>query len=489
MGNSKTILLIDDDRDIHIICRKYMEDAGFFFQSALSGREGLEKLQKGNIDLVLLDYTMPNMNGLGVIQEYRVQNESMNLPFIPFIMLTVISAEMIDPSNLLTQGVEFILKKPFGYPELMNIIENIFIRNEIRKEHEQETQKNVLLIKELNVENRRLRSQIQETYDFSNIIGSTPTMLDIFKKVSRIAKTDANVFIYGESGTGKELIARSIHAKSHRNGNAFVTIDCVAFPPPLLEKELFGQSISNEQDNGNTVIGSLQQAHEGSLFFDEICELSADLQAKLIRVIQENQFCQAGTNNKIQVDIRMISASNCVPETAVHENKLREDLYYRLNVIPIRIPPLRERKVDIPLLVNYFIHKFQQSALEKPIKLSPEAMRILKNYHWPGNVRELQNVIERVISLSANRPVQAEDLPEHILHNSEVQSFLPTPDMPLKEARKKWMEKFERNYLIELLTRCNGNISEVARVAQSNRMTVYRMIKNYNISTKKFTKK
>jgi len=489
MGQNKTILLIDDDRDIHIICKKYVEGAGYFFQSAFTGREGLEKITNGNVDLVLLDYRMPDMNGIEIFKEFKTNSMYEKYSNLPFIMLTVIPEDSVSPEELLSMGFCLFLKKPFGYPELINVIENIFINNEIHKKYIRQVQEDKRIVKRLKLENDQLRSQIQETYNFENIIGSTPTMLEIFDKIMKIAKTDANVFIYGESGTGKELIARSIHVYSRRKDHAFIAVDCMALPLYLLENELFGIEEDADAGSDTSKKGSFLLADKGTLFFDEICELNADLQAKLLRVIQEKQFLSKKTNRPIAVDFRIISASVHDPESAVSENRLREDLYYRLNVIPIKLPPLRERKADIPLLVNHFLKKLNHPEDRNQIKFSPEAMRLLKGYHWPGNVRELQNVVERVISLASNNNIHAEDLPEHILHNSEIHSFLPTPDMPLKDARKKWMEKFERNYLIELLSRCNGNISEVARVAQSNRMTVYRMIKNYNISTKKFSKK
>ncbi|MBN2088035.1 sigma-54-dependent Fis family transcriptional regulator, partial [candidate division KSB1 bacterium] len=349
-------------------------------------------------------------------------------------------------------------------------------------------QKNQSLMQRLLIENKRLMSQIQDNFDFKNIISNNPVMLDIFDKIVKIAKTDANIFIYGENGTGKELIARSIHLKSRRNQYAFIPVDCMSLPSQLLEQELFGQ-IDESVNKKLSKIGYLQLAQGGTLFMDEITQLSPDSQGKFLQVIQERHFRPLGSSTGVDVDIRIISASTVPPENAVKEKQFREELYYHLNVIPIRIPPLRERKEDIPLLVNHFIKKMGGGNKKNLAKFSPEAMELLQNYRWPGNVRELQNVIERVISLAQNHHIHPEDLPDHILHHSEFQHYVPGPQLSLKEARKKWMEKFERNYLIELLNRSNGNISEVARMAHSNRMTVYRMIKNYNISTKKFIKK
>lgn len=489
MTTDKKILLIDDDRDIHIICKKYIENAGYGFISAFNGCEGLEKIQDEHIDLVLLDYLMPDMNGTEVFRELISNKKYEKFRDIPVVMLTVVSEDYLKQEELLNMGIRMYLKKPFGYHELINIIENLFMINQIHLNLKNKELENIKQFERLTHENRLLRTQIQETYRFDNIIGTNRQMKEIFEKVVKVAKTDANVFIYGEGGTGKELIARTIHSMSRRREYAFVPVDCMTLPSNLLESEFFGHEKGAFSGAISAKSGLFELAHKGTLFLEEICELNYDLQSKLLRVLQERQFRRLGSSQLMEVDMRIISTSNRIPETAVSENILREDLYYRLNVIPIYLPPLRERRDDIELLVFHFVKKFCTSNQSSLIKISPEAMRYLKNYHWPGNVRELQNVVERVVSLSSNKYVHPEDLPDHILNNSEINSFLPSPDMSLKDARRKWMEKFERNYLIELLHKCNGNISEVARVAQSNRMTIYRMIKNYNISTKKFNKK
>lgn len=489
MIQNKAIILIDDSQESQTSLRVYLEEAGNLFHSAYSGQEGLEKIFNTKIDLILINHQLPDISLEEFLNQFKKSKKYEKLAFIPIILLIVDELEANDKNELMANGINLILKKPFGQIELINIIENLFLTAELHKESEQSAQKNQKIIRKLTRENEALKTQVQEVFNFQNIIGSTPVMIDILEKVQKIAKTDANVFIYGENGTGKELIARAIHVRSRRASSPFIAVDCLALPSQLLEKELFGDYSESNGDNGNLKTGYFQQANKGTIFFDEVCELNADLQAKLLRVIQERQFKPPFQKKMVNVDFRIISASNSIPEAAVNKNQLREDLYYRLNVIPIKLPPLRERKPDIPLLINYFLKKFCEKDQREMVKFSTEAIRMLKNYHWPGNVSELQNVVERVISLASGNSIHAEDLPEHILNNSEMNSFLPAPDLPLKEARKKWMEKFERNYLIELLTRCNGNISEVARVAQSNRMTVYRMIKNYNISTKKFSKR
>ncbi|MBN1350289.1 sigma-54-dependent Fis family transcriptional regulator [candidate division KSB1 bacterium] len=489
MEQGKIILLIDDDRDMHIICKKYIENAGYMFISAYSGSEGLKKVIENHIDLILLDFMMPEMNGAEVFNELITNETYKDFREIPVVMLTVLSENYLQQKKMLKMGIRMYLKKPFGYHELVNVIENIFVTSAIELTKKKQEFESADHLKRLEFENRRLRTQIQETYNFQNIIGSNQQMKDILEKVAKVARTDANVFIYGENGTGKELIARTIHSMSRRKNNAFVPVDCMALPSDLLERELFGCENTAFGAAPAPKTGMLELADKGALFLEDICEMNCDLQAKLLRVLQEHQYRKSGKSQVIDVDIRIISTSRKPPETAVAENKLREDLYYRLNVIPLYLPPLRERKDDIELLIHYFIKKFCAANASGCIKIDAEAMSYLTNYHWPGNVRELQNVVERVVALTSNKHVHPDDLPDHVLNNSEISSFLPSPEMSLKDARRKWMEKFERNYLIELLHKCNGNISEVARAAQSNRMTIYRMIKNYNISTRKFNKK
>ncbi len=489
MEHSKTILLIDDDRDIHIICKKYVEGAGYHFQSALNGAEGLEKIQDQSIDLILLDYMLPDVNGLEIMKELKFNKKYASANQIPVIMLTVMAEDITQQQTLLNLGVQLYLKKPFGFPELMNVIENIFIHNTLQIRTEMNASQQQQLLEQIKSENEYLKLQLQQTNGLESVITSNPEILKILDKIEKIARTDTNVFISGEPGTGKELLARVIHHKSRRQQAAFIAIDCEALPPAVLETELLGIEASTHLGKQSVKVGYLQLAHKGTLFFDDICKMNPDLQSKLLRIIQEKQFRPVGSSKLMDVDLRIISAATGDPETAVQTNQLREDLFYRLHVIPIKLPPLRERKEDLPLLVQHFIRDFCHLNRRPLLKFTPEAMQMLKNYQWPGNVRELQNVVERVISLANTELIHPEDLPEHILNHSELQAFLPAPEMSLKEARKNWMEKFERNYLIELLTRCNGNISEVARLARSNRMTVYRMIKNYRIATNKFVKK
>jgi len=314
------------------------------------------------------------------------------------------------------------------------------------------------------------------------MIGNTPKMRAIFDRIIKVSETDANVLVIGESGTGKELVARAIHACSKRAQGAFVPVDCVALPGSLLESELFGYERGAFTGAEQAKKGLLEIADQGTFFLDEVSELPPELQAKLLRVLQERSFRHLGGKALVHVDIRVIAATNRNPLQAIRRGALREDLYYRLNVIPIHLPPLRDRREDIPLLTEYFLKLVCQRNRKPAMALSKEAARMLRHYRWPGNIRELQNVVERVVSLSSAPTIRVSDLPDYIRNQGEHEKSHDLTGLPLREARRHWLEKFERKYLIDLIHLYNGNISEVARKAGVNRMTIYRMLKKYKIN-------
>ena len=322
---------------------------------------------------------------------------------------------------------------------------------------------------------------------FDDIVGNSPVMQMIFQKILRLAQSDANIMIYGESGTGKELIARSLHRHSRRKDKAFIPVDCGALPETLLESELFGYEKGAFTGAVSVRKGLIEYANGGTLFLDEIVELAPNLQAKLLRVLQENEFRRLGGNPLLKVDVRVVSATNMNPDVAVRTGRLRADLYYRLNVIPLEIPPLRERKEDIPLLVDHFVKACCRRLGGLKKRLSADCLEALVRYSWPGNVRELQNLIEGLVCLTEREIVTAQDLPSHILAGEgrpgDVPSSASNGDLalPLHEARKEVLRKFERQYLIELLKSSGGNISKAAQKAMVSRRTLYRMIHMYNL--------
>ncbi|MFQ5769950.1 MAG: sigma 54-interacting transcriptional regulator [bacterium] len=318
---------------------------------------------------------------------------------------------------------------------------------------------------------------------FDDIISQSKTMYDIFNTINHIAKTESNILIYGETGTGKELVAHTIHSHSLRKDSHFIPVDCVALPETLLESELFGYEKGAFTGAQAMRRGLLEYADRGTLFLDEICELSRNLQSKLLRVLQEREFRRIGGKKLIKVDLRILSATNKNPVEAVKSGLLREDLFYRLNVIPLEVPPLRARKEDIPLLVNYYFDKFTRTHQLKEKVIEPEAMEALVNYFWPGNVRELQNVIERLTCLVEDSHIELLDLPDHIVGSKDLEKIRldPVLDLAFFEAKEKIIQQFEKEYISKLLKKYPGNISKAAKQAQISRRTLYRLINYYHL--------
>ncbi len=476
------ILLIDDDPNMHLIVRKILEKGGYTVHIAENGQQGFEVLRRESIQLILLDYMMPVMDGFEFFKALKGDVRFREFANIPVIMLTVLSENHPQRKKLLELGLSLYLNKPFGGKELINIIENVLVTNKLhlrRREHEM---RRLQQARKIAIENRKLRRRVEQENFFGGIIGQNSTMMAIFERIKKVARTDASVLITGESGTGKELVARAIHEYSLRSSGSFVPVDCVALPGNLLESELFGYEKGAFTGAAKSKKGLFELADGGTFFLDEIGELSIDLQAKLLRVLQERQFRHIGGKELLDVDIRVVAATNRNPLDAVKDGILRQDLYYRLNVVPIHLPPLRDRRDDIPLLVQFFLRKFCRSNGRRTMIINEDAMQALAAYSWPGNIRELQNVIERVVSLTTSRTISLNDLPEHVRENTGESDLLNLSNLTLKEARRRWMEKFEKKYLIDLLKLSRGNISQVARRAGVNRMTVYRMLKQYNIN-------
>lgn len=472
----RRVLLIDDDPNMHELCRHYIEKAGYEFLSAFDGNHGLQLAQQGVADLILLDFMMPEKDGFTVFQEFMTAEAYRHVRQVPVVMLTAYN-DHERKRALIEMGLKMYIVKPFGGQELIKVIDNILVTNQTQLRWREQ-------VEQANEEALLLRNLLRDTYTFDNIVGTNLQMKEIFEKVMKVARTEANIMIYGESGTGKELIARSIHAHSARAKGPFVPVDCVALPGNLLESELFGYEKGAFTGAANTKRGLLELANDGTFFLDEICELNMDLQAKLLRVLQERQFRHLGGKDLLHVNIRVISATNRDPAEAVKEKVLRHDLYYRLNVIPIHLPPLRERRDDIPLLAQFFLRKFTREGERQNLRFNDDAMKCLLRYSWPGNVRELQNVVERMVSLSSGRVMGVDDLPDYLREEEAPASngmAIPV-DLTLREARQHWMEMFEKKYLVELINKYNGNISRVARKAGVHRMTIYRMLKQYNIT-------
>jgi DNA-binding NtrC family response regulator len=334
-------------------------------------------------------------------------------------------------------------------------------------------------------DNASLRDQLKKHYSFENIIGTSELIQKVFSVVSRVAPTDASVFISGESGTGKELIARALHANSRRSARPFMAINCAALPDHLLESELFGHEKGSFTGADQQRRGLLEVAAGGTFFMDEISEMSMELQAKLLRVIQERKIRRVGGEGEIPIDVRWVSATNRDPEQAVREGSLRQDLLYRLNVVPVKLPPLRHRREDIPALAQHFLRRYAQDYDRDNLRFSADALRVLSDYDWPGNVRELQNMVERVVSLCLpGQEIFAEDLPEELSVRGVVSGRAApaySADLPFHDAKTDAITVFEKEYLRDLLRLHNGNISQAARSAGIDRKTIHRMLAKYEI--------
>jgi len=481
MNDEKTILLIDDEFDIHALCKKYAEKNGYNLISAYNGNEGFSALANNKIDLILLDYFMPVMDGYTFYSKLKSNTQYSKFQNIPVIMLTVSNNQNPKIEELLSSGVTLFLQKPFGFKELMNIVSNIFLKDNSSLSNSAVIKETKFLIEE----NHKLKSQIHELLKFENLVGINNKMRKIFNTLKDFSSTDSNILISGEIGTGKEHIARTIHANSARKDNGFILLDCKNIPSTIIESELLGYEKGAFTENTQPKTGLLKRAHAGTLFINEICELDLETQKILVDVLKNRQFTPIGSKSNVNADIRIIGATTHNPEKEMLNNRLRQDFYYRINCISFHIPPLRKRTEDIPYFANYFISKYCRINNIKRLKLTSKAVACMKSYYWPGNVDELQTLMERLVSQADKAHIRISDLPSEMRENHEIRNEIMASNLPLKEARKQWIERFEKNYLINLLTSCNGNISKVARTAKVNRMTIYRMLNYYNIKSKK----
>lgn len=326
-------------------------------------------------------------------------------------------------------------------------------------------------------QNYEIKAEIKKHHKMKEVICKSNVMIDVVDRVRKVATSDANILIYGETGTGKEMIARNVHLCSHRKNKSFIAIDCIALPPTLLESELFGFEKGAFTDAIKAKPGILELADGGTLFLDEIIELAPPLQAKLLRVLQERQFRRIGGTKLINVDVRIIAATNQNPENAIEKKRLRDDLYYRLNVISILMPPLRERKEDIELLAHHFINEFNPSFPIEVKGISDHAMKRLKTYNWPGNVRELKNVIEHAMSLTDQDIISVKDLPEKIRMHTSFCPEVTRGETNFKQVKEAYLQEFYKKYFDNLLNTFNGNLSKVAEKASISRKTLYQLLR------------
>lgn len=454
------ILVIDDEVDMLENYSRLLKKREYECFTLSDGKKVLEIIDSFCPDIVLTDLRMPEMSGLDILDKVKELN-----PGIPVIIVTAYG-DIPTAVESVKRGAFDFITKPFSSEGLGIVLDR------------------ALKYKNLTDENRKLREQLRIRYDF-DIVGKSAAMQEVIKVINRVATTDANILLTGESGTGKEMVARVIHSKSQRSEKPFIPVDCAALPENLLESELFGYEKGAFTGATSIKRGLLEAAHEGTLFLDEIGDMPYILQAKLLRTLQERVVRRLGSNKFLPIDIRIISATNRDLKKAVQEGAFREDLYYRLNVIHINIPPLRERNEDIPLLAIHFLKRFNSLHRKDVTSISPEAMSALEDYPWLGNVRELQNVIERAVIMRDKGMVELEDLPEN-LRVSEFKDvggsadYEPLSQRSYKDAKEAWLAAFEKNYLQSLLEK-SVNISRAADMAGINRRTIHRLIKRYNL--------
>ncbi len=448
MSGGNRLLLIDDDINLCKVVGYQLEKQGFQVSIAHSGREGLKLFQSRPFDIVLTDVQMPDLSGIDVLKQIREKNDQV-------IVIIITAYGSLDSAIKACQlGADDYLTKPFSQEQLR------FVIGKAQR------------LRELQQENIQLKEELIDQHGFNNLISRSPKMEAVLKMAIRVAASDATVLILGESGTGKELLARAIHYNSPRREKPLITVNCPSIPDNLLESELFGHVKGAFTGAIKDRKGKFELANGGTIFLDEIGDLKFDLQAKLLRVLQEQEFEPVGSSEKVHVDVRIIAATNKNLEQLVKEGRFREDLYYRLSVFPITIPPLRERKEEIPVLFEHFLTKHGQG---KMFRVEPEVLDVLMRYDWPGNVRELENIAERAVILAQDNRIGTDCLPPRLLNREKAsrlsgEAFLQEEDLSL--------EQIERKVIEEALRRAGGNRSKAARLLNIPRhVLLYRLKK------------
>src|SRR5438270_3315502 len=452
-----SILIIDDEAAIRESLETLLAIEGYNVEAARSAEEGLAMLAAFPRDLVLLDFALPDRNGLEVLDEIRQRN-----PGLPVIMITAYGT-VENAVKAIQAGATNFIQKPCDNEKLLADVRASISR--LRMEEE----------------NRQLKRALKQRYSFEHIVGKSEPMLKIFDLVAQVAPSRSTVLIQGDSGTGKELIAKALHASSPRKDGPFVPVNTGSMPTELLESTLFGHVKGAFTSAIASKKGLFEIAHKGTLFLDEIGTMGLDTQAKILRVLQDRKFMHLGGVQEVQVDVRIIAATNVDLKQLVKEGKFREDLYYRLNVISVNLPALRSRMEDVPLLVTHFLQRFSEENGLPTRHFTSEAMRPMLNYSWPGNVRELENVIERAVVLSSSTTVTMDLLPESILGDGTVPLTEQSPNASLFEI----IEECERRVIISMLEKCAWNQTEAAERFRIPLSTLNQKIKRLSIEIRK----
>jgi DNA-binding NtrC family response regulator len=460
-GMAGAVLIIDDEAEIRESLQTLLELEGFAVETAVSGEAGLQRIGEHPFDLVLLDLTLPGRNGMEVLSEIRAHETS-----LPVIMITA-SGTVENAVRAMQGGAVNFVQKPWDNEKLL-----ADVRAAVGWRRAEE-------------ENVQLKRALKERYNFENIVGKSEPMLKIFDLVAQVANSRSTVLLQGESGTGKEIIAKALHLNSPRRDRPFVPVNTGSMPTDLLESTLFGHVKGAFTSAIASKKGLFEIADRGTLFLDEIATMSLETQAKILRVLQDRRFMHLGGIQEIQVDVRIIAATNIDLRQLVREGRFREDLFYRLNVITIELPPLRQRREDIPLLVQFFLKKYAEEN-DRPVRrITPEALRPLMSYAWQGNVRELENVIERAVVLSSGTDITVDLLPDNLLGRG---SSLMLNDPPTDASLFEIVEDVEKRIISDMLEKCNWNQTEAAERYKVPLSTLNQKIRRLNIEIKKKTR-
>jgi len=466
------ILVIDDDESVRDVLTMFFSEEGFSVTTASDGQSGIDLLKNDRFDLIFLDLVMPVKGGLDVLKELVEMHNT-----TPAIVMTAFATVKTAVEAMRFGAFDYVTK-PFMLEELLILVTRALSISKLRKE------------------NVMLRKQLRSRYDFHRLIGNSPQMQKVCGLIEKIADTESTVLISGESGTGKEVVAKTIHFNSSRGQNPFVPLNCGAIPKDLLESELFGHEKGAFTGAINTRVGRFELADGGTIFLDEIGELHPSLQVKLLRVLQEREFERVGGMKTVKVDVRILAATNRDLEQATKEGNFREDLFYRLSVIPLHIPPLRERKEDIPLLMEHFMSSFAKKKKKEVLKVAHEAMQCLKVYTWPGNVRELENLVERMVILDEDGIINLDDLPERFnvlfgsggdCHDRRANQAASGPSgISLPDGGvdlNAIVDDIERKLILQALEKSGGVKKKAAELLGLNRTTLLEKLKKKGIET------
>src|SRR5687767_8572383 len=447
------VLLIDDDAGIRESMRMPLEYEGYEYAAAASAEEGLTAIQRESPDIVFLDIKMPGMDGLEALTRIKALDEA-----LPVVMISAHGSASVGADATRRGAVDFI-EKPFGAERLLVTIRNVLDQSRLRDE------------------NRTLKRAVEARHQ---MVGESGALRQVWDAIKRAAPTNATVLLLGESGVGKELVARSIHRNSLRSRERFVQVNCAAIPEELIESELFGHEKGSFTGATEKQIGKFEQADRGTIFLDEVGDMSAKTQAKVLRVLQEGEVERLGSARTIKVDVRVIAATNKDLEQEIEKGTFREDLYFRLSVIPIRVPPLRDRREDIPALVRHFADLFSRDNNRRPQRFTPAALEHMQKARWKGNVRELKNTIERLIIMTPREVIDVDDLREIVRIESKAGPVDNEKERP--GTLREFKESAERTFLVGKLPENNWNISKTAEVIGTPRSNLYKKLEQYGIT-------